>query len=73
MGNIFAWILLIFPVYLLVNGKLGSYLALASGGVMTTPPAQAAVGQGPAYGGLNPEVPGIGFPGFGQPGTGFLP
>jgi hypothetical protein len=28
-GNVFVWILIAFPVYLLVRGKLTGYLALA--------------------------------------------
>jgi len=28
-ANIFVWVLIAFPVYLLVKGKLGSYLTLA--------------------------------------------
>lgn len=88
MSNIFSWILFAFPVYLLINGKLGQYLhwadlaaagsALSPGGVtaaqvlgnQANATGQTTIGGG---GGLNPEVPGIGFPAVTQPGVGFFP
>jgi hypothetical protein len=36
-GNIFVWILVAFPVYLLVTGKLVTYLQLANPAAKATP------------------------------------
>ena len=68
MGNVFAWILFVFPIYLLVNGKLGSYLALARSGVMTSPPTPQQVADATTNA---PIVPGAAPPSVG--GYGLIP
>lgn len=35
-GNVFTWVLIGFPLYLLIKGRLTTYLALATGSAATT-------------------------------------
>ena len=66
MTNLFAWILFAFPVYLLIKGRLGSYLALAE---HASPGSAVQTMES-----MGTQVPNLGAPAFGPPGaTGFMP